>query len=156
MYLNISGQVTPVCSRSHISYRFAVLRPTARLVVRFRYSPKELDSRDRSRNLIDESLERYTLPGQLEAAKGNWEAYLPLKNLLTLSVDDPQGHRGSAHRHDPQQLLHLAKAEASPGLEPGPIKPGMWAITVSLHAVVTETCDYELQVWGEEADECAG
>jgi hypothetical protein len=156
MYLNISGQVTPLCARSHISYRFAVLRPAVRLVVRFRYSPKELDSRDRARILIEESLEHYMLPGQLETAKSNWEAYLPLKNLLTLSVDDPQGHRGSAHRHDPEQLLYLAETEASPGLEPGLIRPGMWAVTLSLHAVVTETCDYELQVWGEEDDECAG
>jgi len=67
-------------------------------------------------------------------------------------MDDPRGYRGAAHRHTPEQEHRLRNADASPGFWPGPIHAGRWRITVSVHAVVTDLCTYELLVLGNSEE----
>jgi hypothetical protein len=148
--LDVQGQVTPVCSRSHISYKFHLSEPGGKLWIGFTYRPKNLEDREQAKTMIFESIGKYTEPNQRERVQTKWESFLPLKNLITVSVDDPDRHRGAGHRHDPEQLLFLSEHDASPGLVSGRIPAGMWGVTLSLHAIVTDSCHYSLQIWQEE------
>jgi len=150
MKIDVQGQVTPPCSKSHISYKFPVQEPVGKLWISFTYAPKNLADREQSKALIEASIDKYTEPEQRDRLQAKWETFLPLKNLITISVDDPERHRGAGHRHDPEQLLLLSELEASPGLLSGPMPSGMWEVTLSLHAIVTENCQYALQIWQEE------
>ncbi|MFD0694683.1 hypothetical protein ACFQZT_11315 [Paenibacillus sp. GCM10027628] len=150
MKIDVQGQVTPLCSKSHISYKFPVREPGGKLWISFAYAPKNLADREQSKALIEASIGKYTEPEQRDRLQAKWESFLPLKNLITISVDDPERHRGAGHRHDPEQLLLLSEPEASPGLVSGPMPSGMWEVTLSLHAIVMENCQYTLQIWHEE------
>ncbi len=155
MLLDIENEVTPADARSHLRYDFKLDRPCAGLWVRFEYSPKILEERKLATELIKRSIERYVEPERQKLTLERAEHFLPLRNLITVSIDDSRGYRGACHRHDQEQELYLSEREASPGLTIGTISEGTWTVTLSLHAIVTERCTYRLKVWaaGVEAEE---
>lgn len=57
-------------------------------------------------------------------------------NLLTLSLFDPAGFRGAAHRFAPRQVVELDPARATPGFLAGELPPGPWTAEVALHGVI--------------------
>jgi hypothetical protein len=148
--LDVKGQVTPLNSKAHISYKFHLGQRGGKLWISFAYEPKNLEDREQAKTMIFDSIDKYSEPDQRERLQAKWESFLPLKNLVTVSVDDPERHRGAGHRHDPEQLLFLSEEEASPGLVSGKILTGMWEVTLSLHAIVTDNCRYTLQICQEE------
>ncbi|TFE26301.1 hypothetical protein [Cohnella luojiensis] len=152
MLLYITGQVTPDDSRQHFAHRFNLDHPTAKIWIRFNYSPKVLEDNERAKPLIMAGIDLYSAPEQKQLLQGGWERYLPLTNLITVSVDDPEGNRGACHRHDPEQLLFLAERDSSPGLTKGRMVAGIWSVTLSLHSIVTEQCSYHLTVWASEEE----
>ncbi|WP_274650220.1 hypothetical protein [Paenibacillus humicola] len=150
MLLNVSETADITDSSTHRTYAFRLERPAGRLGIRFAYAPKHLSDEEESRAQILAAIENGMMPGQKEAAAAAWRSYLPLSNLITLSIDDPAGFRGACHRHDPEQRHFIGEDGASPGLLPGPLREGEWTVTLSFHAVVTDVCAYELQLWTEE------
>ncbi|NOU71858.1 hypothetical protein GC098_10575 [Paenibacillus sp. LMG 31458] len=150
LILDVQGIVHPNASKTHISYRFHLGTHGGKLRIHFAYEPKNLDDREQSKTMIFESINKYTEPNQRERIQAKWESFLPLKNLITVSVDDPERHRGAGHRHDPEQLLVISELESSPGFVSGKMLTGMWHVTLSLHAIVTESCRYTLQIHQEE------
>jgi hypothetical protein len=150
MLIDVKGQVTPVSSRSHITYSFDLSQPVEGLNILFKYNPKRLEDLESSKTMILESLVKYTNAEYADLDGAKWETFMPLTNLITLSVDDPAGHRGAGHRHDSEQLLYVSEHCASLGFVSGPMIKGMWKVTLSLHSIVTDICSYELQIWVEE------
>lgn len=148
--LDIRGRVTLEDSCTHIRIPFELEQPCGRLNLRLEYGPKVLEDREKALALLEQSFDLYILPEMKEQAAAQADKYLPLKNLITLSLDDPYGYRGACHRHDPVQHLYVTEQDASPGLTAGPLKPGSWRVTLSLHCIVTDICDYRLQIWSEE------
>ncbi|QHW31154.1 hypothetical protein GZH47_09995 [Paenibacillus rhizovicinus] len=151
LVLEAEGLVKPVCSKTHIAYSFHLDRRGGKLWIDFAYEPKNLEDREQSLPLIAAGVEKYTEPAQRERLMEKWESFLPLKNLITVSVDDPDRHRGAGHRHDPEQLLFIGGREASPGFSGGELIEGLWRVTLSLHAIVTDDCRYRLRIHHEEA-----
>lgn len=153
LVLDVMGRMTPDNNKTHIRIPFQLDEDCSRLRLKFEYSPKVLEDRGRSLELLNQSFDAYLLPEQKAPALAQADNYIPLKNLITLSLDDPLGYRGACHRHDPVQELALAAREASPGLLPGPLPAGDWEVTLSVHSIVTDTCNYLLQVWAEKENE---
>lgn len=112
--------------------------------ITYSYSPKNLEDGERARALIEECLKNDT--GEYRSEYPDWTAYLPLKNLITLSLDAPGGYRGAAHRHDSEQVHILSEKSASAGFFKGKIIGGEWKITLSVHAIVTEECVCKLKI----------
>ncbi|GGO03420.1 hypothetical protein [Saccharibacillus kuerlensis] len=153
--LDTEGCVTPEESRTHIRIPFELGENCERLNLRFQYAPKKLENRERAIALLKESYDLYILPEHREYAAEHTDRHLPLNNLITVSLDDARGYRGACHRHDPLQELFLSRQEASPGLMAGELTAGSWSVTLSLHCIVTEICDYRLQIWASEKEESA-
>lgn len=139
------GSLTPSCSKSHVAYSFNVKREISRLEVNFTYEPKRLEDMVKAKELIIKGLKEFT-EDEEEKCIESWQNNLPIQNLLTISLDDSEHFRGCAHRQSPSQNLFIENEKASYGLIPGSIKSGQWTVTISVHAVVTETCRYSLEI----------
>jgi hypothetical protein len=57
-------------------------------------------------------------------------------NLLTLTVLDPAGFRGAAHRNAEVMEITIQDNAASPGFFPGPVQPGEWTVLVDTHMIM--------------------
>ncbi len=136
----------PYCSRTHITYTFNLQKDSEQLNIDFEYYPKILKDPVKSKELIINGLNLYADKKRCLLTE-KWEQFLPLKNLLTISIDDSDKFRGCAHRHSPKQNLVISHEKASPGFIPGMLKKGLWKVTISVHAVVTDNCHYKLHVW---------
>ncbi|WP_458127015.1 hypothetical protein [Paenibacillus sp. Z3-2] len=148
----VEGKLNPLSSKTHITYQFHLDPHLSLLEIEFRYAPKSWLDKEASQPLILEAIETYSDPAWIELHKQEWEKFYPLQNLLTLSLDSPEGFRGSAHRHDPEQQHVICQDESktSPGFIAGEIPSGVWKVTISVHCVVTPDCCYELLVRGKE------
>ncbi|SEA70458.1 hypothetical protein [Paenibacillus sp. 276b] len=150
--LDLQGYASPKDSKTHIRIPFELEEGCVKLNLRLQYTPKTLENRENALRLLKESYDLYILPEHREYAIANADRHLPLKNLITLSLDDARGYRGACHRQDEVQDLYISEREASPGLMAGELVPGPWSVTLSLHCIVTDTCTYRLEVWTTEED----
>jgi hypothetical protein len=146
-FLSVCGSLTPLQSKSNVDFRFFVSEEQKLLSISFAYEPKALDDREIARKLIEEGIRKYGAAEQERLLK-NWEQFLPVNNLITITVEDPYGFRGCAHRQNPRQEHCLSPQDASLGFIKGRIFPGPWTITISAHAIVTTRCTYALRVTG--------
>ena len=138
--LDVERTIGPEASRTHILVDFT-LEPAARtLEIEFSYEPKILSDEGRARELAEAGIRRYGYSSDCPQPR------LHLTNFLTLSLDGPSGFRGCAHRHPPRQRITLGETAATPGFIPGPLEPGSWKATVSVHSVVTGQCRFQLRV----------
>jgi hypothetical protein len=56
-------------------------------------------------------------------------------NLLTLSLFDPAGERGTGHRGQPNQQVTIGTTQATPGYLPGPLPSGAWTLMVNTNLI---------------------
>jgi hypothetical protein len=56
-------------------------------------------------------------------------------NLLTLSLFDPHGERGTGHRGQPNQHITISAGEATPGYIPGSLQAGSWDILINCNLI---------------------
>lgn len=132
--------------KTNIVLAFLVPEHTSLLRISYSYAPKTLDG-EAARPLIEACLRRDA--GEFYSEYPDWTHYLPLKNLVTLSLDSPEGFRGCAHRQVDVQTHVLSAAEASPGFLPGALPAGEWRLVLNVHALVTEICDCRVKIEAE-------
>jgi hypothetical protein len=148
--LSAEGRLGPSHEKTHIAHCFLVEKPLERMEIAFSYTPKALADEDRARELIVEGARRYD-GEEAGTMAADWRSSLPLHNFLVVSLDDPERFRGCAHRQPPVQRHVITASDASPGFLPGPLPAGRWKVTVSAHSVVTDACDYRIDVVGHRA-----
>ncbi len=140
LLLDVERSLGPDASRTHISFPFVLETEPESIEVGFSYDPKTLADERLVRELAEAGIRRYGYSGEDDAAG------VTLRNLLTLSLDDPAGFRGCAHRHGLSGVVLVTALAATPGFLPGPLPAGRWLVTVSVHLVVTDRCTFVLQV----------
>lgn len=134
----------PQDSKKNISVPFSVDEPCERLIIKMSYSPKIPNDEKYEIKLAEENIKR--------DASGEWgneynaKKFLPLKNLITLSLDCPQGYRGCAHRQDSNQIHFIGENDASAGFYAGKIQQGIWTAVLNIHALITNKCECNLIV----------
>lgn len=130
--------------KTNISFPFKVPEGTESLRIAFSYGPKELGECDRAKMLIENNIKKDA--GDYADEYPDWKTYLPLKNLITVSLDDTDGYRGCAHRQDKDQIHIIRKNFASRGFHKGRIQKGQWKAVLNLHGIVTEEVNCILKV----------
>lgn len=134
-------------NKTNIEIPFDLPYDADRLIIKMSYSPKIPDDRELQILEAKANIER-DAPGKW-AEEYNPESFLPLKNLITVSLDDSFGYRGCAHRQANSQEHIIEKNFASPGFYCGEIKKGIWKITLNVHAIVTEKCECNISVFAD-------
>jgi hypothetical protein len=161
--LSAREALTPADHQTHRRYLFQVPPETCELQLHVRYVPKHLAEQE-SVLLAEAALARQA--AELAERVGEplakqWVADFRdqaerqqnrIANLLTVSLDDASStYRGTGHRHANDQRLSLGLAAASPGLVAGPLPPGTWTLTTSVHTLVSAQCELSIQIGAEIA-----
>lgn len=158
------GSLTREDSRTCRRFEFFVPPGVSQVVVKLTYEPQhqgsgEILSADEFRKRWCREIRHHRAKVELAgdpALIAYYERFVdeaiprmqPLYNLLNLAVFDSAGaFRG---RWDsPQHFgrwVSIGETEATRGFVSGPIPPGEWTIILECHAVVTDACEYELEV----------
>jgi hypothetical protein len=159
--LDVRETLSPADHQTHRRYVFDVPRGCEALQIAVRYGPKFVSDLE-SLALAEAALQRQTaalVPRVGALLAEQWATNLiqraksvRVSNLLTISLDDASGvYRGAGHRQSNDQRLFVRTDSASPGLEPGPIPPGTWSLTVSAHTLVSHQVDLSIQIGAETA-----
>ena len=130
--------------KTNISFPFDVSEGAELLKITFSYSPKILEDDERANMLIENNIKKDA--GEFANEYTCWDEYKPLKNLITVSVDDPDTYRGCAHRQDKDQIHIIREDFASRGFHKGEIQAGQWKVVLNLHGIVTESVNCRLKV----------
>lgn len=138
-------RVTPADEKTNIAVPFSIESEADELHINFSYSPKILEDGEKANELIHACLVHDT--GEFIDEYSDYSEFLPLKNLITISVDSPSGYRGAAHRHNPEQEHILSENINSAGFTAGKITAGDWDVMINIHAVVTDYCDISLEIF---------
>ena len=144
LLLNAEFQVLYKDEKTNIGFPFPVPDGTVSLKISFSYDPKLLEDGDRAKMLIENNIKKDA--GEFACEYTHWDEYKPLKNLITVSVDDPDTYRGCAHRQDKDQIHVIREDFASRGFHKGRPQAGQWRIVLNLHGIVTEKIDCKLMV----------
>lgn len=141
--------ITGEQEKSNIVLPFDVPENALKLHISFSYTPKVLMNEDKAREKVIACL-RHDSECYGDFTESDIAQYLPIVNLITLSLDDPNGYRGCAHRHSPTQRHFISKGSASYGFYKGNIVPGEWKANLHVHALVTDFCECKLKIETEE------
>lgn len=128
----------------HIFIPFEVPFDGAELCVRFSFSPSILEDKNKALALLRQGMARYEPEKKFDNSE--LEKFLPLNNMLTLSIDSPDGFVGTAHRYGIKQLLKISAKKSARGFFPQAVKKGIWRVTVSPFHFVTQYVDFDLEV----------
>lgn len=140
--LDIEGKITHDNEKTNISHSFFVPEGAERLIINFSYSPKNVSSRKAAINIVKDCFEKYNEP-----MIGRPNEYLPVGNLITLSLDCGGKYIGAAHREGDKQTVIISPKLSTPGFIKTDITEGDWRVCVNLHSV---NCDmrYNIKVEG--------
>ena len=115
----------------HYRFGFTVPRFSYGMRISFSYSPGRMTDREYMLKALREGIRR-SRPDNQPIDDSELEAFLPLKNLLTLSVDSPGGvYIGAAHRAYTDHTVILTELKSSRGFIPVRIEAGEWVLTLS-------------------------
>ncbi len=148
--LTVTGRWTRDDAGTCRSFPFEVSARTRRLRVIFWYEPltaerpEERIQRQRAMALASRRLGRPVSGADFPGER------LP-GNFATLSLEDPLGYRGTRYRLAGCHRVVLEDAQATPGYELRALAGGLWRATVTVWAMASPQCRYELAAWAEES-----
>lgn len=140
--LSKNGVIIPSQSRTNIRFDFEVPDGVSALRVEYKYTPKLVQGREKSVEMISRAAKKY---GE---EINSFDDYLPLSNLVTLSFDDCNGYRGACHRHPNEQSIFISNMNSTPGIINAEVCSGMWSVMLNVHFVGDEV-EYSINIEGE-------
>lgn len=138
------NKLTVKDDKTNIVHKFNVPENIKAIKIKYSYSPKNVDDRELAVNIIKDCFKKYD-----ENMVGRPSDYLPVKNLITLSVDGNGKYIGAAHRQSNEQEITISRDFPSPGFEKCEIEPGEWDIMLNVHSISCDV-DYTIEAEGEE------
>ncbi len=140
-----AGKVLPEQDKTNIPIEFQVPNGMEKLVIDYAYSPKILMDEEKATELLEKSIKKYLG----KKYKAEPKDFMPVKNLITLSLDENGNYRGAAHRQADRQHHEISRDFASAGFEKGEIAGGKWTLVLNVHCCSC-TVDYNVRITGEE------
>lgn len=141
-------QWTPTDSNTDVSFTFVCPCEVSELVVYFGFSPVMEWSNEQCIPQIEAALTRYydCYSRALQPMKA--EQFLPVKNLITVSLKQEEQYLGNAHRWAGRQVHHITTKTASPGFIIPTQLEGNWSGMLHLHEIISPCCTAVLQIEG--------
>lgn len=137
-----SGIITPSMDKTNVVLNFNVPQGIKSLTVKYSYNPKEVENKDLAYNCITKAMQKY------DVGFANPEAFLPVKNLITLSFDECGTYRGACHRQPNNQTVYIASSHSTPGILNREIQCGEWCVVLNIHFVGCDV-NYNIDIDGE-------
>lgn len=140
-----SGRISPAQDKTNIPLEFTVPKGIDKLIIEYSYFPKKVYDAN-ARELLEKSIEKYLGEGSGAVP----EDFMPVNNLITLSLDENGCYRGAAHRQARIQRHEIGEDFASPGFLKGKISAGIWRVVLNVHCCVCDV-SYMIRITGEAA-----
>ena len=140
-----NGKVIPEQDKTNIPLQFTVPNGIEKLIIDYDYSPKTLEDEEKANEMLQKSIEKYLG----DEYKADPKEFMPVKNLITLSLDENGNYRGAAHRQADKQHHEVSRDFASVGFEKGEITSGEWTLVLNVHCCACEV-SYNVRITGEE------
>lgn len=136
-------------SQTDVSFYFDVAEGVEKIRIRFGYFPGTETDPLICIPPIEQSMNRYygCFPRALQPMEK--EHFLPIKNLVTLSLDKDGVYLGNAHRWATRQEHVISCGQASLGFLPPEKMEGKWHGMLHLHEILSERVTGHLIVEGE-------
>lgn len=135
----IQSTISKKSTQSHLKHTFFIPDLTEEVYVDFSFDPSQQMNSNENTRIIEDAFNYYE--------SGPPKTFEPIRNMLTLSIDDPDGFRGARHYHSPIQHVVVNESNSTPGYLNKKNPSGLWSITVSIHALVTDHCHFNLSVY---------
>lgn len=144
--LEINYQWTPKDSQTDVCFRFHVPEGMEQVRIRFEYSPEKETDPEICFPHIEEALDQYydDYPRSLQPMEK--EHYIPVKNLITISLDKDGVYLGNAHRWESLKDYVISVGRVSRGFVHPEKIAGEWRGMLHLHEILSERCDGHLIV----------
>ncbi|MGM9630485.1 hypothetical protein [Butyricicoccus sp.] len=141
-------QWTAEDTASDVPFAFACPAGVRAIRISFSFSPGKEQSEARCKPQIEDALARYYDRYSREIQPMTVEQYIPIKNLITLSLAWEGIYLGNAHRWAPQQEHLITAAQASRGFVPPERLEGSWTGMLHLHEILSARCTGQLRIEG--------
>ena len=144
---------TPTDAQHDVPFAFTCPEGTAEVRLYFTYGPGKETADEICRPQVEKALTRYydCYPRELQPMQT--DRFLPVKNLITISLDKDGQYVGNAHRWDTDQTHILTTETASRGFTPPACLDGAWSGMLHLHEVISPACTGTLRIEGRLTDE---
>lgn len=151
-------RLTPAMMATHQRHEFTVPKGAKRVVAEMTYHPQVETDAARLREeavplLMKAFAECPLLPDAQEALDRYIAGLKTATNLITLSLDAPDGFAGASHRKENPIRVSVGEEDATPGYAPRTIAPGVWAVWLHMHSVCSPDVRVELRVSAETEGE---
>lgn len=121
--------LTELDNQQHKKIKIFLDQDYEALHIAFSYSPQEVP-KDLAIRVIEETLPQYDWEKNLRSMD-----FLPLKNLVTISLACEGEYLGCRHNKETQQEIIISEKGSSWGFIPHKVCSGQWEIQLNLHCV---------------------
>lgn len=133
--------LTELDNQQHKKIKIFLDQDYEALHIAFSYNPQEVP-KELALRVIEETLPQYDWEKNLQAMD-----FLPLQNLVTMSLAYEGEYLGCRHNKETQQEILISEKESSWGFIHQKVSSGQWEIQLNLHCVQSEVT-VELMVKG--------
>ena len=137
----------PKHSSSDVRFAFLCPEQVEELHIYFTYAPGEECDAECIRQ-VEQAVTRYYDRYPREAEPMTVQQYLPVKNLITLSLAKDGVYLGNGHRWDTRQEHILSQTYAASGFCSPKTMQGQWTGMLHLHEIISSECTGTLRVEG--------
>lgn len=152
LLLENSYRFTPDDTAKDIPFSFEAPVGTDRVELLLRFDPACETEEALCCEPIKRAIGEYYAGNAAAFTEDSWLDYLPLKNLITISLDHNGTYLGNAHRWDNRQA-HVFHADHAPRgfLNPDTLC-GSWSGMLHIHEIVSLCCSVKLAVYTEASN----
>ncbi len=136
--------IDPSALHTHIRYEFDSPADGEKMVVRYSYSPKKYTGGDAA--ALARSAFEKAYPEDVPVRDADVSSALPLNNHITLSLEKEGILIGTAHRHSPENVFEISSDSASPGFFPTAVEKGRYAVSLAVHAILSDAVTANVEV----------
>ncbi len=137
-------RLSPKDSETNLYIPFELSSDYNRLQIYFIYYPKYLSRQD-SIGMAETCLHEYVPETETEILK-NLENFLPVGNLVTLSLDYEGSYVGAHHCQEAEQNIIISKQESTRGFLKQEVLKGSWVIQMNMHCIVSDSVTLKIKV----------
>lgn len=139
--------ITPEQNQTNVLIPFRLNSPYKCLTISFQYGPAYAD-KEEAVPLIQSALMKY-LPEGTEVTEEIAREFLPLENLVTLSLACDGNYLGARHTKERDLEVVITASEASLGFLPHAVEDGEWELQLNVHSVASAQVDARVSIFAE-------
>lgn len=140
MYLKLSEYDT----QTNVKIPFEIKGNYSQLIIYFAYTPNR--SRDEvAKRQVELALKKYALPDYTKEER-TVRSYLPVDNLITLSLSKNGKYIGAHHNKKNRQQIKISNKQASFGFWPVDIEPAEWELQLNCHCIASKLVEAKIRI----------